>query len=522
MKKLGIVALSFVITTAIIYVVRHSEKPEARNPNIFPVYANCANPQEGTLEIESEALVNERFYEALNLKENPKEVALAQLRHLRAQYFYNEIAHDQIYVREVKKVEVRDVSKASLPKDIIFDDDRNVLVTFKPQELPFTFKKGSPAYKVSYKAQVDAVLCGGLDFDDLRPILPIEPYLTYWSLKPSQRLEMTDTRNKAVLNPCSSWRMVYENKPEHHWYFYRPRRKGKSTSGEKFDCTQLLVEGEDVLYPDYDFVANSKTQKPIDYSQLISKDVIKVDFIYGLINGGDRFKVYQQVKSILAKELKRIPENERQLLARSKKFESVKQEATSRSVYQLFYHLNQVMNLKEPKINEQDKSIVIHTEGEFKKSKKKLKLRVFYGITDAYTGELPHAKFTYDSLENADLIFYVAHSGHGLNFDFKKIMNELKMSEAEFQKGINKNPYQMLGIISCFSSTDHFNEYFNYRDDSNTSDLIIMDTEGYPYLSPISFVRYLDDLISKEAKASSLGAYLRKYSDRESLSIHRE
>jgi hypothetical protein len=125
-------------------------------------------------------------------------------------------------------------------------------------------------------------------------------------------------------------------------------------------------------------------------------------------------------------------------------------------------------------------------------------------------------------LENADLIFYVAHSGHGLNFDFKKIMNELKMSEAEFQKGINKNPYQMLGIISCFSSTDHFNEYFNYRDDSNTSDLIIMDTEGYPYLSPISFVRYLDDLISKEAKASSLGAYLRKYSDRESLSIHRE
>ncbi len=394
---------------------------------------------------------------------------------------------------EEPEIEILSESNAPYPLNITVDRIKHPWAQYPIPYLTnavnygFGFKT-DPAREIRYRARMKAAHCKSANAPTealpSRLGLPYDPYLSYWLVPSNQRRPLRYGQTFWVASPCATTEVVEVINPAEHWYVWDPKAKGTDEEGQAYDCSRILKAGThfqevDVKATTLPPLASAGAEKPAWASELAKqKGPIRLTGIFG----------------IWKTQGAPLDTGKAAALFKGRSFEAGASEAFKqggREVFQgdpgtvHFFHflkgLSENVDVKklvfEARGGAGAKPVVMKVEGTLKKSGKALQARIFYGITD-YWRNGAHSETLNRALAEDDIIFYNGHSGMGGN---------LRLDRArELASRSRRKPYQLIGLLSCYSYRYYESEFLSLRRGSAGKEPLKTDifTTATPYYSP--------------------------------------
>lgn len=345
---------------------------------------------------------------------------------------------------------------------------------------------------VAFKLQTSGYFCGSEDYmNSLTPLVPLDPYLAYWTVDAKSRRPIRWRNAEARINPCADPELADIPDPFYYWYFWDPNRQGEDTSKKKFDCKKMIQDGKSFvavrpkLKP---ATASNHSPPPATLHPSLEGKKIEISAIFGVIDEHDlTFAINKKTNwddiQREAAAFLNLPGN----VDRGSKY------------YARFL-------LKIDSVMEVDR---ISTKGDLeiwgrlKQSNQKIHLNLFFGYTDVLGQNKPaHWNFLTQALQGSNYIIYNGHSGLGENL---KIENALQATSKAAKDVFSKTPeYQMFAYFSCYSYGYFGEDFARERTASNqkaATDILLTGTEFTSERGPLGLLSYIDSIAARKPKS---------------------
>jgi hypothetical protein len=451
-----------------------SDQITFRGEESFPVVPHCATPQFGEIRYTASAWVTADWARHLGV-DMALQVARAHERFVLGFFNYDPVGKQvaRIFPLDGKSLRILSVRAAPYPHAVDFDGPQGDTLRFPPSlRKPRALKAGSPAQEIRYEARLQALSCGGTGVLDLPLDLPADPFLAYWMVPPRGRVEASFETQTARINPCADPQMVDLRDPVHFWYVWAPNRRGS--------CREWTTVGAQTRRVLASFTPRPALPATLSFSHLQARPVWQVGFIWGL---GDNSRS-ATAQMPMVHELYRGWEQEGfrpDAEARRRLWERYK--AAGHTVWAGMQQLQGLVEITTDTTFHASfnaDSLLVEVRGRLNNSDRPLHVRFFIGSTDQAGGKPGHWDFTRQSLARDDLVFYVGHAGMGENMNLA------------YLHPLARGPdYQLLGLITCYSTNYYGRRYLEARE-GQTTDLLRVGSGRYPYLVPLATLAYLD------------------------------
>jgi hypothetical protein len=321
-------------------------------------------------------------------------------------------------------------------------------------------EKDESALKVSYKAKIKIDLCQKKDevLQQLSWPLPKEPYLAYFLIPKSKRLELKNKINeRAITNPCASRNQIGSQgfiDPWSYWFFWSPRENGIDSNDKPFNCSNLITEKvhwEDPK-PKMELLATS-------FATLKAKKTpLKMSFLYSAFQ-------YRNFKSYAESDKNTITAIVKNLIISADKQDSIGQIQTSLKNYDpaltaammLLWNLKRNSVFKKYAINMNDSKVEIIVRGILKLSLKPYEIKFF--ISPNQPDHSGHGDFKFamsNALLKDDVVVYTGHAGFG-----SYLISSLQDVREKMVASKDIPQYQFVALFSCASNLYYPEEYFS-------------------------------------------------------------
>ncbi len=447
--------------------------------------------------------VHSDFVNFFHLREHPEKAVEMQLQYIQG-FFAKGAAKDlEVFLigNRDNNIEILSVNDTTYGKSVLIDQQPDNLALYPPSfHRSREVAESDAAITIEYVAEPKIVACQSAN---ITIALPYDPYLAFWLVPEKARAEVQFGSVKRRTNPCADPEMAELVFPTMYWYVWQPFAEGNDSGHDSFDCKKILLSGKDYLLTSADFIAESESHTEVDFKFLQDKPELRVDVIFGLLSQAANrkslddaileFNKYGDIlKSADALEHRQLTPSE--MVTRDQ------------AVWAFLYftsYLQSFVRLETPTIEDAGTHLLIHNKGILKRSGKKIELTTYFGPTDEPQGKAQHWAFLKNAVEESPIVFYIGHSGMGLNLDFEIMRTKLGLSPIQLKNIFARQPYQLFGVLSCYANFYDNGEYLKLRSQTNvTSDLMLSVQGRYPFLVPLSLLRFLD--LSFSGKKTSL------------------
>lgn len=466
--------------------------PLAQSKDVFPAFSGCRDGLKGHLNFNGKLKVTDQFYRYYKLNAEPTVAVKAQTRFLLGYLNYQTSSSIKIIPLNGENIKILGVKQTSYGRDLIippFKDD----ATLYPFDIfkENNFLKSTKAWEISYEAKIPAVMCDQKKKNIVSvPIsVPLDPYLAYWLVPVKERRTISFFGKTENINPCSYGLMTHMVHPSMYWYAWKPENHG-----ENFNCKKLLESGKDYLSLKAEFRPELSVEEPVQFEKLRALDKINISILFGQVAYGDA-----KVSLVHAKKLLSQYKSLSDITPQSLDPKTQKLIDPSVYVFLTFYkELKKLSNISKETLDFNDDHLIIQIDGKLKLSHKDFSIKFFIGPTGKRNPK--HFSFLKDAFTESDLIYYVGHSGMGYDMDFESMKSHLKLSNNELDRILNKKSYQMLGIISCYSTFYYGTQYANIRKKpDHVTDVVLVSIGTFPFKIPLGLISYLDGkLVSRD------------------------
>lgn len=439
-KPIIITSLVF-ISTAIVAIILFSTKPSVQELHPVELSASCGKSgTKFTATLKASLMIN---HEILGHKPSKLEQEAAiseQLNFLRGIFFnhYNTRSQNIGFNGSWKNLNIlkNEVVQYGISQEI---DTPNPYPEVpikeyinKARQREFT-KSTDPATRVSYEVDLESVGCStGSDFATLSfsPLLPIDPFLAYWSVPAKSRIRKIWRSSNAEVSPCIDNEFADLPSPEYFWYFYNPHAPG---------CESV---SNPVAFEKMDLKLTAGNPLPsivqIDSEELAKVHELHISLVFGYVVHDEQYVKTDLVAKALQEGLSTV---DPQLL---------KWDTSSRQFLWMWNHLSELVDISSTSVLPDVNFLIATIHGKIKNDGKPVVIRAYLGPTDLY-GPIPaqHWNETLRGMLHDDVFIYAGHSGLGENLRISRLA-ELNLPFGE----LNRRPdYQILAFISCYSYT---------------------------------------------------------------------
>lgn len=378
-------------------------------------------------------------------------------------------------------------------------------VTIEDPYMRMAIKSGSVAetedsFEVTYQAKLKGVGCLLNGNIKKQTSLPRDPYLAYWYY-PESKFPLIRWRQSSFrTNPCSDEELADIPHPYYFWYFWEPSKKNTRRQSKSNEClsvynSKTLINAEISFEED---PSHPIAQGAGRIATLKMKDEIKAAYIFGIIDSKGTQPTTKSLIEMLTDSSADLNQAFASLSINLNENDT-KLERGALYFGRFLSQLTKILNIRSTTYEEIPHGIVLNIHGDFRKSGKKISLNVFYGPTDVLDGFPPaHWSFLADAIKQDDVLVYNGHSGLGENVSLKNITSN--STGLSILKGDGIPEYQLIAILSCYSSYYYNSEISQLRKKVNTNAVTDTVLTGSSYTSDIGalgILAYIDSILDQ-------------------------
>jgi hypothetical protein len=340
-----------------------------------------------------------------------------------------------------------------------------------------------PSLEVTFRTRIKLAFCNtSARLAGTRPasaVVPKDPYLALWYVPPDKRRAMEYGLRHEIVNPCTNSEMAQFGHALQFWYLWNPRLKGTDEKGEQFDCPGLVPAG--VYTTSVSLAPVSEELGAAEFrdiaTRLPKKEPVRMTLIFGTLVPDDQMAAHVgRLRDLLASGASAQKKTGDEFWS---SWFGVSQETrlglpeptfgyfggwypeTDYGWMELLTFLRYVPEvlsvdrIEPPEARFTGESIVFTIHGRLKSSGHRLTARIFYGPTTALRGSRKpqHWPVLFDALARDQVILYNGHAALGSTFSLAGLENGLKIDEAKLADRLAAQPYQLFGVLSCYSYT---------------------------------------------------------------------
>ncbi len=309
-----------------------------------------------------------------------------------------------------------------------------------------------PAVEVQYEAHFPLALCGQPrpEHSELAFAMPRDPWLMHWLVAKRDHRLVRYNADQAVTNPCVDDDYADLPHPFYYWYDWLPERHGLDAEGKPFDCRNMLHLGRDYFPRTAQLTRVATPLNELDAlrSRLrAGGKPLQATVVIGVLeHEWPRFD-YPALARALGSGQADLPQK---ALAAQKG--PSRREFGEGILLKLLTDLPTVMTLTRYRASVQGAYLRVDVDGTLDRSGRALQLHAFVGVTDVLGPTPPrHWPILRAALKSDDIIVYAGHSGVGENFRLQRILDDAKLTAAEFAKEFKEAPFQLIAFLSCYS-----------------------------------------------------------------------
>ena len=473
--------------------------------NASSTYSGCDQfGSEVDLEFTGEMVLNQKF---LNLKNKTEieEAVVQQLKYARG-YFINlrdQLPYSLTLAANNPQIKILNTKKQKYGQNLKIDYIKHPNVHHSNSYIKKAMSKKSTFEKdkgllITYNLKTTANYCGQKkSLENIKVMLPTDPYLSYWAVLPKNRRLMTWRHVSGVINPCANPELADIPDPYYYWYFWNPINSGQDSHKKSFNCSELLkanthfVEVNLKLNPQ----VNVNTNANNNFNSQ-NQSAVNISTVFGVIDESSYILPWKAMVSDLKKINKPTMSDLKKMILKEKQHTLTNNTWDRGSEYFIDFIQNLETVVKVDSISFNQSENEIFFEGQLIKSGKNYKLAALFGFTDLLgKNTAEHWLFLKNAIATSDYIIYNGHSGLGENI---KISNILEFTNTKLDDLFKNSPsYQMIAYLSCYSYGyfgDDVVELRNKLKTNSKTEIILTGTEFTSFRGPYGVFEYVDNL----------------------------
>lgn len=301
--------------------------------------------------------------------------------------------------------------------------------------------RGEKALRITYQASLNLYLCSkeNTRAQNLLVVLPLDPYLAYWSVPKNRREQIHWREYSQFTNPCVDAEYVSENDPEEMWYYWHPLAQTA--------VCQELVNGPLVVSAELKPQKSLEVAKDIRFDELKKTAELRISIFVG-------HYTFDQTDNFNLELIKKSADT----FLQQTDFESAKAHLPYSNNIHLpalntflitVWSAERAMKEVTRDVQYNSFGVEVILQGKLKKSGHSTKLRIYLAAPKGPGREYFLSAFG-QAIQRDQIILYSGHSGAGRHFSPDSFTEEiLRLTE----KPILKDPltYQVIGLFSCYS-----------------------------------------------------------------------
>ena len=473
MLKRSLAIIVFLSLALFMAVKFYHAKLQASQGETLPFAVNCSNLKVGMLRFSGRVLVHDHWIRKFDLSHHPELAVEQQLKFLAGDIHFGSLSQlkTKLILLNEHRVLIKKINTQSYGKNLLITPDAN--------QVGLEIKSPDAALSIEYEAEQSIAICGN-ELEKLSIDLPVDPYTAFWLVPKPEWRPFIFLKQREVVNPCANSEIVSAPHASGYPFLWLPRAEGIDANGAAFQCDQWLHQGIEYQTANGSFSPELANSKKLRLTEVEKLPELNMALFFGLVSGGDEEKSLDAAKTFFLNhkgDLFTIIESERHATSQIKE----KQDA---SVFAALYFLHQLCTLATLdhfEVESSQKVLTIHAQATLKTTKKKLHINIHIASTN-YSYDWQKRPLLQE-MQDSQFIFYIGHSAIGENLDWSRV-------SAGFPK---KQNYQMIGVISCYSTAFYPSYYEKYRAiEKLKTDLLLVDLVSYRYLLPLGILSYLD------------------------------
>lgn len=305
------------------------------------------------------------------------------------------------------------------------------------------------ALKVTYDAEIKLVLCQTKQNQFANKVnLPTDPFLGFWFVPPSQRIEKYNEvfKKNERITACATEEFLYDHDPYYYWYYWSLDHK---------QCHENLTKNSVQVYPVKNLVPRSlQTQHPFDLKFLDKIDPdreLKITVNFTLI---DDDSVFQPEPFHISLQ-KRIDS-----LIANPNFDDVKVALNGLNRYDITLQTGLAFAWSVKSLSDdfvltqttfQEMLLQWILRGKLKQSQKRYE--IFVTIGSAMKENPSYEKFYLalnQGLASSDIVYFGGHSGAGKNLSQNRIQEQV-VNFYDSLPAKNIPDQQLVVLMTCYS-----------------------------------------------------------------------
>jgi hypothetical protein len=446
---------------------------KAESDQAFPLVTNCSNAQVGYLNFTSKVLVHEDVLSIKGLKNNHEEIVQAQLRYFDGLVDFDYSKELRFVPHHEKKIKILSVKNKTYPLEVKVDKwDAG---EYPAEFFERSYKKGAGALDIEYEAKLKVTQCSKQAKNTYEIVLPLDPYLAYWYVPESQRVNLTfSPEHSMITTPCAATMMAELKHPSMYWNVWKPK-----ATVEDFSCSQFLQDEVHVAKSAVVFKPLKVEKKKLEYSFLKDKEKINIS----LING----TAFPDKTSVLLDRARPLLKNINDFSKISNQ-ELKNQDISVLATLATMNMFHKIANHLDWKLIDNEDHFIFETSGTLLHSGKPFEISIYLGPSVEYQEGRKHWSFLADALKKSDFIFYNGHAGMGTAFTVKSVKNNGGL------KDFKESPsHQLIAILSC-SSISYFGDDFKQERSKlgKATDLILTGFDNNAYRVMPAMIQFVD------------------------------
>jgi hypothetical protein len=312
-------------------------------------------------------------------------------------------------------------------------------------------EKDDPALLVEYQIRFKLAACG--HNQDPPPLvhvpLPLDPWLAYWYVDQKNHRPLRYYDERAVTNPCSDNDFADLPHPFYYWYDWLPTRHGPDDAGRSFDCRAWLKPGDHYHY--FDVQLERVSAASHDFSRLralLGDAPLSATILVGVTNHG-----MTDLKLALWRDrLEGGDITARATQALQEWSSQHPRDAGTANFLAALADLRAVVEVERHRTFLDGEYLVSEVEGQLKQSGRRLRARLWLGLTDIFGPKPPqHWRILRQALAEDQIVLYVGHSGIGENFRLAQLEQHLGISHQQMTAELRRSSWRLIAFISCYS-----------------------------------------------------------------------
>lgn len=388
-----------------------------------------------TVRFNSTALIHQEFFEHHQLGLRPESAIQLQLKYLTNYWLHLNRERGLRYVPlNLAKISQIRSSSTSYGKQLFVD-------AWKEDSRPYPkgfhrdrqIENMDPAVRLSYFAEISVLKCNDAPSPPI--ILPVDPYLAWWSVPASQRKELNYAGHKRRSNPCSTNHAVDVHHPHRYWYVWHPTRRHFTKDGAVV-CEELLSTENFLLKP-FPLQSSSKPGESETKKSTSPQEIKSIGLVLGYVSSYRRTEIASEIEKFL-KEKSDWWKNPTDKVLRKT---APRMEPALLGLFLLLEGVAPVLELQTFRWERREDFFWLHFSGVQRMDKKSFDFRIYFGPTETRMGPATHHEAMAQLLRSSSVFFYLAHSGLGENIP-EKVFHPLVEATS---------PLRVIAILSCKS-----------------------------------------------------------------------